>query len=77
MVAVYSSSRPTGREDATIYWCQRCGWHKPVSGAMANECGNCGRRGLRFIRYEAGVENAEVEAIIGQPLSPMFGPPIA
>jgi predicted nucleic acid-binding Zn-ribbon protein len=58
----------TGRENRTVFSCRQCGWesevHEGTSIACVNGCGNCGKYGLIYTRWEAGVEDAAARAAI-------------
>jgi len=62
-------TRRTGRENATVFVCAKCGWESdPIAGtewgARANACDYCRKRGLQFVRWESGVEDAAARALI-------------
>lgn len=55
----------TGRENACILYCTACDWELDGgSSACANVCGKCGKRDLRYVRYERGVEDTLARSVI-------------
>jgi hypothetical protein len=54
----------TGRENAQAWYCPKCRWSKETTGVPVNECGNCGRYGLRFVIWERGVEDEAARLVI-------------
>jgi hypothetical protein len=46
-----------------ILYCQKCGWAEEGSGAGVNECPNCQKRGLSFVRFTED-EREEAEKIV-------------
>ncbi len=59
--------RVTGRENAKIVYCLKCGWQEedfPIV-AGANDCPMCRNRPLGYVRFERGVEDEAALAAMG------------
>ena len=56
----------TGRENAEIVYCLKCGWQEEdfPTGAGANDCPLCRTRPLGYVRFERGVEDEAAVAAI-------------
>ena len=62
-----ADQRRTGRVDTIVWCCEKCGWESaphPKGTVCVNRCGNCGKWGLLFTRWEAGVEDEAARAAI-------------
>jgi hypothetical protein len=63
----FNDTPATGREDAVIFWCRKCGnrtgpkpWPVQEVGIGSTIC--CGS-GMRYVAYQAGVEDVEAHEI--------------
>lgn len=57
---------PTGRENAEIVYCLKCGWQEEnfLIEAGANDCPMCRNRPLGYVRFERDVEDDAALAAI-------------
>lgn len=61
-------TKPTGRENMTVYYCRSCGYESDhlarLAGVMSTSCPDCRQTCMHFINYESGVEDDQVLDIL-------------